>query len=573
MHAHRRATHSPHWITYALALFIALVPVQRAVACVKDPPQPPVVQIIFHSTTDVWLCFQGYQTFGSLAGASCACAFDFNASANINDVVAVQVVLAGTGQELPGWGTWSRATGLDDDFDALSGNALPDYRAFSATTTADIDGDVSVDIYVRVTVNSGTTFASLATELLGRTDLLGTGGHTAGVLDHHETVQPVLGAELPLPWRGLGEALAGTGGKLPRLLGEGPVTDDSPFFLTLDNARPLARTFLVWGLSQLSAPFKGGVMVPFPTFITDLGFTDATGGIAVGATWPTPGFPGIALYWQYWIQDLAGPVSYAASNALTCTTQSAPVVSIDMGGISPTSGLAEGDLLTINGTGFGYNPHDLCILVDDITLIPRSVSPTQIIAEIGPVPQAVTGGTLTLASGQGIALQPTQIPAACEVFAAQEGRTWSHVPNTSASSGGQSIDIETTSSDSVAFVYDGGDERLEADMDAVASWDNGDEVRIDFHTDVEDSGGGGGLCDWSRTFTLVTGGNPNPSLDECGACLAAIINDNLCHTCAARIEASFDAFLNELYISAKSGSDYTVVAGSGSMKVFTPKIR
>lgn len=116
----------------------------------------------------------------------------------------------------------------------------------------------------------------------------------------------------------LGQALAGVTG-LPHLVGQGTFQPGSLMVLGLANARPLAVAPLVVGVDALFGPFKGGVLVPRPDFIFPL-FTSFTGGASFGGPWP-PGVPsGFTTYFQWWIQDPAGPKGFAASNALAGTT-------------------------------------------------------------------------------------------------------------------------------------------------------------------------------------------------------------------------------------------------------------
>jgi hypothetical protein len=89
--------------------------------------------------------------------------------------------------------------------------------------------------------------------------------------------------------------------------------------LSLDQAKPFSFSPLVVGVSAINAPFKGGLMVPnsdlaFPQF------SDFFGAASFGGLWPA-GIPaGFTIYFQWWIQDPAGPQGFAASNAVSGTT-------------------------------------------------------------------------------------------------------------------------------------------------------------------------------------------------------------------------------------------------------------
>lgn len=119
-------------------------------------------------------------------------------------------------------------------------------------------------------------------------------------------------------WNDQGNALAGTGG-LPKAQGMGGLIVGLPIAVSLDSAKPFAACFLIVGVAHLSAPFKGGVLVPTPDLI--FGQTVSfLGKASFGGLWP-PGIPsGFTVYFQYWIVDTAGPQGFAASNAVSGTT-------------------------------------------------------------------------------------------------------------------------------------------------------------------------------------------------------------------------------------------------------------
>lgn len=120
-------------------------------------------------------------------------------------------------------------------------------------------------------------------------------------------------------WKDVGFALAGTAG-LTALAGRGDVVGNDPVTLTLGSARANASAFLVVGLSGLFVPFKGGTLVPDADAILGPFATGATGSVVLPGAWPV-GLPELlALYFQMWIQDPAGPAGFAASNGVTCLT-------------------------------------------------------------------------------------------------------------------------------------------------------------------------------------------------------------------------------------------------------------
>ena len=122
------------------------------------------------------------------------------------------------------------------------------------------------------------------------------------------------------PWADLGMGLAGTHG-VPVLAGSGDLTSSSAVALGLSGARENAAVGLIVGLSPLSAPFKGGVLVPFPDAVLTGFSTNASGALSIATTWPPGVPPGFVTYFQEWISDGAAPKGFAASNGLSGTAQ------------------------------------------------------------------------------------------------------------------------------------------------------------------------------------------------------------------------------------------------------------
>ncbi len=120
------------------------------------------------------------------------------------------------------------------------------------------------------------------------------------------------GHQLLLP--DLGNALAGSYGE-PQLVGESSLHRKTPLLLDLAGAPPASPVTLVAGASPALAPFKGGVLVPFPHLLVPLS-SDAAGELHLETTvtWILP--PGTTLWLQAWMADPGGPAGYAASNAL-----------------------------------------------------------------------------------------------------------------------------------------------------------------------------------------------------------------------------------------------------------------
>ena len=120
------------------------------------------------------------------------------------------------------------------------------------------------------------------------------------------------------PWALVGSGLPGTAG-LPQIDGDGPLLAGEPMTIALEDARPNSTAWLVTGLSQLGAPFKGGVMVPHPDLLLALP-TGPSGAIELTTPWPAGLPPGLTLWFQWWVQDPAGPAGFASSAGLTGTT-------------------------------------------------------------------------------------------------------------------------------------------------------------------------------------------------------------------------------------------------------------
>jgi hypothetical protein len=121
------------------------------------------------------------------------------------------------------------------------------------------------------------------------------------------------------PWTSLGQGLAGTGGLMPCLVGSGPLTDGSQLGFTLGNGLAFGPAWLLIGFTELSQPFKGGVLVPTPEFSVPLAL-DASGGLELDLLVPQGVPQGVTLFGQSWALDGAGPFGASASNAVLGVT-------------------------------------------------------------------------------------------------------------------------------------------------------------------------------------------------------------------------------------------------------------
>lgn len=128
------------------------------------------------------------------------------------------------------------------------------------------------------------------------------------------SIQPLAGSA----WSDLGSALAGVTGD-PVLSGIGDLSSGSLNRLNVSNAAPSSVAGYLVGASAISAPFKGGVLVPNPDLVL-LFNTTAQGTLGLGFIQPA-GFPaGVSIYVQVGVQDAAAVAGVALSNALVGLT-------------------------------------------------------------------------------------------------------------------------------------------------------------------------------------------------------------------------------------------------------------
>ena len=117
----------------------------------------------------------------------------------------------------------------------------------------------------------------------------------------------------------LGFALAGTNGT-PTLEGVGTLESGTP--VQLDAASLLASrsATLIAGAENLSAPFKGGVLVPALDVLLPGLVTEPDGSLGLGFTMPVGVPPGVPIHLQVWQKDPGGPKGFGATNAIVGTT-------------------------------------------------------------------------------------------------------------------------------------------------------------------------------------------------------------------------------------------------------------
>ncbi|MFT7462434.1 MAG: hypothetical protein ACI9EF_000774 [Pseudohongiellaceae bacterium] len=129
------------------------------------------------------------------------------------------------------------------------------------------------------------------------------------------TVSLTLAGQQPIS--NLGGSVATTVfGVTPQLNIGGTPCGGTAIQLSVLTAKANTSAWLFLGVSELSAPFKGGVLVPnsaAPGGILSFN-TNFLGTVSVNTTWPVGLPPGLELYLQFWIQDGAGPFGFTATD-------------------------------------------------------------------------------------------------------------------------------------------------------------------------------------------------------------------------------------------------------------------
>lgn len=117
------------------------------------------------------------------------------------------------------------------------------------------------------------------------------------------------------PWIYIDSPLAGTSGISPCLLGAGALEPDSTVAVVIKDATVSGVVALVVGFDLINAPFKGGVMVPFPQLVKGV-LAGPDGGAVLSGRWPSNVPTGFLLCLQGWMADSSGPVGFLATNAV-----------------------------------------------------------------------------------------------------------------------------------------------------------------------------------------------------------------------------------------------------------------
>ncbi len=211
-----------------------------------------------------------------------------------------------------------------------SGGADP-----SALALLDANVDGNADILVANTdsnnvgllINSGAaTFGAATTIAVGVEpghvavgDLDGNGSDDATIANEtSNSISVLVNVNAGSGFENLGGGLGGAFG-IPQLAGEGTLAVGSPTTIQLTSAATNAAAALVQSLTNVSVPFKGGVLVPAPDALLVF-TTDGAGSVTLSGPFPAGLASGSELFLQVIVQDAAAPLGFALSNALRGVT-------------------------------------------------------------------------------------------------------------------------------------------------------------------------------------------------------------------------------------------------------------
>ncbi len=121
-------------------------------------------------------------------------------------------------------------------------------------------------------------------------------------------------------WTDLGLAKAGTGNVVPVVSGTGSLAANTSGTLDLIDALPSTTSTLVVGFADLSAPFKGGTLVPTPDIFIGPLVSSGTGNITLPFVFPAGVPSDFDFYVQHWISDPGATFGLSSSNGLQGTT-------------------------------------------------------------------------------------------------------------------------------------------------------------------------------------------------------------------------------------------------------------
>ncbi|MBM3985166.1 MAG: hypothetical protein FJ296_05690, partial [Planctomycetes bacterium] len=120
-------------------------------------------------------------------------------------------------------------------------------------------------------------------------------------------------------WTQVGAGLAGVQG-VPQLAGSGSLVAGDAVGLAISLGKPGGAAYLVLGLSQLNAPFKGGTLVPAVDALIQGLPLDGTGALTLNGAWSDDLPAGTSIWMQAWIPDPVAVAGFSASKGLKAVT-------------------------------------------------------------------------------------------------------------------------------------------------------------------------------------------------------------------------------------------------------------
>jgi subtilisin family serine protease len=224
--------------------------------------------------------------------------------------------------DLQGWGENVFSTGYGW-FAEYGGDEHQSYTSsFSGTSSASpiVTGAAALVQARSIELNGqGLPPSNLRQLLIDTGNDQGSGGHIGPLPDVGAAMANIGGFD-PDPWVDLGLGLSGVSG-VPVQTATGILVAGSAFNIQVDDVAPLQWSWWILGASDISAPFKGGTLVPSPDILAGPFITAFGGFVIVNGTFP-PGIPaGTKIYSQWWTPDAQAIKGFSASNAMEGTAQ------------------------------------------------------------------------------------------------------------------------------------------------------------------------------------------------------------------------------------------------------------
>jgi hypothetical protein len=154
-----------------LATFGFLGTAEIVSACTQAPPQPPIIQIIFHKRScrwtqpnicgiHAWIIIRNYRIFGAGPGQFCGCSLN-----KVGPIIAIKhfkVFRAGTTIPVGGFCFGGNQGVTNASNQILRGG---NFTGFLASVGSQLPSGQTVDLQFEVELQDGTTFAELANAL------------------------------------------------------------------------------------------------------------------------------------------------------------------------------------------------------------------------------------------------------------------------------------------------------------------------------------------------------------------------------------------------------------------------